>query len=78
MAYLQKDDPMIIDIVSYIENFANENDLLVCDYSHTASLISSKVRGMLEILEHLTGETIYLVYKRGEDEWEIRFEEDFK
>lgn len=71
-------DPMILDIINYIENFANENELQVCDYSHTASFISSKVKGMLEILEHLTGETVYLAYNRGEDEWEIRFEEDFK
>jgi hypothetical protein len=72
------DDPMILDIINYIENFANENDLQVCDYSHTASFISSKVRGMIEILEHLTGEDIYLAFDRQEDEWEIRFEEDFK
>lgn len=70
------DDPLILDLVNYIENFANENDLQVCDYSHTASYISSKVKGMLEILEHLTGGTVYLSYNRQEDEWLIRFEED--
>lgn len=75
---MKKDDPMIKDIISYIENFANENELQVCDYSHTASFISSKVKGMLEILEHLTGKTVYLSYDRIADEWFIRYEEDFK
>lgn len=72
---MEKNDPMILDISKYIENFANDNNLQVCDYSHTTPFISSKVCGMLEILEHLTGKDAYLSYNREEDEWEIRFEE---
>lgn len=70
------DDHIVIDIANYIENFANENELQVCGYSHTASFISSKVKGMLEILEHLTGKNAYLSYDRLADEWFVRFGED--
>ena len=73
---MKKDDPMIKNIISYIMNFANENDLQVCDYSHTNTFLFHKVQGMLELLEHLTGKDVYFSYDWAEEEWVIRFEED--
>lgn len=73
---MKKDDPMIKDIISYIINFANENELQVCDYSYTNTYLSHKVQGMLEILEHLTGKDVYFSYDWEKDDWAIGFEED--
>lgn len=74
MAYYMKYDPMIKDIMAHIADYANDNDEFLLSNSNGFTL--GKIRGMIEIVEHLTGKDAYLSYDREADEWTVRFEED--